>query len=49
MKEIKIVPVDNGYFIKTYEKGSDLRSPLETLVAGSLEDLLNIIRKIYES
>jgi hypothetical protein len=45
--ELKIIPIDNGFFIKTYDKGGDRRVPLQTLVATSLEDMFVIIRSLY--
>lgn len=45
--ELKITPIDNGYFLRTYEKDADGRVPLQTLVATSLEDLFVLIKGVY--
>lgn len=48
MNELKIVPVERGGFIiKIFGKDSDLRSPIETLVAGDLATLITLIGVLY--
>lgn len=46
--EVKITPVNlGGFIVKTYDKTSDLRSPLETRVAKNIKDLIKLLKQIY--